>query len=107
MKYVAYCAFLALACGCSSPSPNLDTRAEESAIREADAAWLKALDAKQLDSAMAFYADDASVLSPNAPVVSGKEAIRNFWSNEFSPAVALTFSCRTFKVDVARSADLG
>ena len=101
------CVFLALVSGCGSRMPAIDTRAEEAAIREADATWLKALDAKQLDTAMSFYAQDASVLSPNVPVMTGKEAIRNFWSNEFAPAVALSLRCRTAKVEVARSGDLG
>ena len=107
MKHFIYYVFIALACGCGTPLPPVDTRAEEAAIREADAVWLKALDARQVDSAMSSYADDASVLGPNVPVMTGKEAIRKFWSDEFAPAVDLKLSCRTFKVEVARSGDLG
>lgn len=107
VRYFACCMLLALVCGCGSRLPAVDTRAEEAAIREADAVWLKALDAKQLDSVMPFYADDASVLGPNVPAVTGKDAIRKFWSDEFAPAVALSLTCRTGKVEVARSGDLG
>jgi ketosteroid isomerase-like protein len=98
---------LALACGCSSRPPAVDARAEEAAVREADGAWLKALDARQLDDAVSFYAGDASVLGPNVPVMTGKDAIRKFWSDEFAPTVALRLRCQTFKVEAARSGDLG
>src|SRR5713101_1283345 len=92
-NYLACTVLVALACGCSSgPSVAVGVSAEESAIRDADAAWLKALDARQVDSAMSFYADDASVLGPNAPVMTGKDAIRKFWSDQFAPAVALKLS---------------
>src|SRR5437773_700149 len=57
-----------------------DTRAQdERAIREADAATLKAAQAKDVDGAVANYAEDGSWLPPNAPMVNGKAAIRAGW----------------------------
>ena len=57
-----------------------DTRAQdERAIREADAATLKATQARDVDGAVANYAEDGSWLPPNAPMVNGKAAIRAGW----------------------------
>ena len=54
-----------------------DTRAlDERAIRAADAATLKAAQANDVDGAVANYAEDASWLPPNSPLVHGKAAIR-------------------------------
>ena len=65
-------------CGCQREA--VDTRAQdERAIREADAATLKAAQAKDVDGAVANYAEDGSWLPPNAPIVNGKPAIRTGW----------------------------
>ena len=55
----------------------------EAAIRAADAAGLKAAQAKDAVGATSNYADDASWLPPNAPVVQGKEAIRSAWEHSY------------------------
>jgi len=62
-----------LGCGRSAPDTRPD---DERAIRAADAATLKAAQAKDIDGVTANYADDASWLPPNAPIVTGKAAIR-------------------------------
>jgi ketosteroid isomerase-like protein len=59
-----------------------DTRAiDEQAIRAADAEWLKALQTKDLDHAMSFYADNASLFPVSEPIATGKEAIRAAWAH--------------------------
>lgn len=107
MRYLTCGVLLALACSCGSPQLAVDTGAEETAIRDADAAWSKAVTAKQLDATVAFYADDASILSPNMPIITGKEAIRKNWMDEFAPAFGLALGWQAVKVAVARSGDLG
>jgi len=87
--------------------PDLDPQQAAAQLYKSIHYARKALDARQVDSAMSFYADDASVLGPNAPVMTGKEAIRKFWSDQFAPTVDLKLSCRTFRVEVAHSGDLG
>src|SRR5260221_7367812 len=64
---------------CKNESP--DTRAQdERAIRAADGATLKAAQANDVDGAIANYADDASWLPPNSPLVHSKTAIRAGWA---------------------------
>lgn len=46
-------------------------------IREAESARMKAGAAKDLDAFAAFYADDASILSPNEPILTGKQPIKD------------------------------
>ena len=91
------------AIGCGSPQVNV--AAEEAALRAADAEWLKAFEDKDLERMVSFYAADASVLPPNAPIVSGREAIRGMWTELLqNPGFALSW--KSTKVEVARSGEL-
>ena len=102
----ACCGLALLALGCGQQSAP-DTRADdEEAIRDADIAWSKVAAAKQLDAVVAYYGADASILYPNQPIVTGKEAIRRVWEQMLqSPGFSLSF--QPVKVEAARSGDLG
>ena len=45
--------------------------AGEAAIRARVAEWQKAIDARDVEKCAAFYADDAQIFPPGAPVVTG------------------------------------
>jgi uncharacterized protein (TIGR02246 family) len=78
---------------------------DEKTIRDADALWSHAVETKDLEQALSFYADDASVLPFNAPIATGKEQIRKIWSRLMStPGFSLHFAPST--VQVAHSGDL-
>jgi uncharacterized protein (TIGR02246 family) len=78
---------------------------DEQAIRALDVAWSRAAETKDLDKTVSFYADDAAMLPPNAPIANGKDAIRAVWSHLMSmPGFSLTFS--PSKVVVSKSRDL-
>src|SRR5262249_1781090 len=80
--------------------------ADERAIREAELEWWGVTVAKNLERTVAFYADDASMYPPNAPLATGKEAIRAVWSPLLTtPGVAI--SGQTTKVEASRGGDLG
>jgi uncharacterized protein (TIGR02246 family) len=82
-----------------------DASADEQAIRALDAAWSHAAQTKDLDKTVSFYADDASMLPPNMPIATGKDAIRAVWTQLLSaPGGSLTFS--PAKVVVSGSRDL-
>ena len=68
----------ALTVACTpTPPPAVDLRdASIQALKDADAAWTKAVGEKDLEKWMSFYAADASVFAPGAPVATGKDAIR-------------------------------
>ncbi len=90
----------------SGCAPQVHMEAEAAAIREAtDVEWLEAGQAKDLDLWVSFHTDDASLLPPNAPIVTGKEAIRAFVSKLIStPGWAASW--QTTKIEVSRSGDL-
>ena len=88
------------------PAPPPDTRkADEAAIRAASADWSKAAQAKDLDKATSYYADDAVFFVENGAMVKGKDAIKMAWKPELAtPGPGMTFD--TTYVEVARSGDL-
>lgn len=96
-------ALLLLTAACNQQKP-VDTKAEENAVRETDAQWAKAASNNDVDGTVAFYADDAQVLPPNAPMVSGKGAIRPTWVSLLVPGNSLVWQAN--KVDVAASGDM-
>ena len=80
--------------------------ADERAIRAVDEEMLKAAASKDLERILFFFSEDASMFPPNAPIASGKEAIRAVWSQMFAnPGLPVTW--QTVKVEVSRSGDLG
>ena len=90
------------ASGCA---PQVDVAVEEAAIRSEDADCLKAWAAKDVDLGLSCYSDDASVFPSNAPIATGKEAIRALWSQVFeTPGFALSWDIS--KLEVSRAGDL-
>ena len=77
----------------------------EAAIRAADAAGLKAAQAKDVVGATSNYADDASWLPPHAPLVRGKEAIRSAWT-QFLGTPGLKIEWQITKIDISRAGDM-
>jgi len=68
------CGIALFAMQCAPPAgPAVDVEAEKAAVLKADSAWSVA--AKDADTHLASFADDAVVLASNEPIVSGKKAI--------------------------------
>ncbi len=64
--------------GCAPPA--VDTAAEEAAIRELSVEWMNAANAKDVERMLGLYTDDTSLYPPNLAIVTGKEAIRTYYS---------------------------
>lgn len=95
------------ACAPAPPAAPPDTRAQdEAAIREADAAFAAAAASKDLDVIMGFFTDDAMALGPNAPMLSGRAALRAEWETMLATP-GLSISWAPTHVVVARSGDVG
>jgi ketosteroid isomerase-like protein len=73
-------------------------------IREAESARMKAAAAKNLEVFAAFYADDASILSPNMPILSGKDIKDGLKPMLADPQFALILT--PSRVEVSKSGDL-
>ena len=86
-------------------TPGRLSEVPEAAIREADAASLKAIAAKRLDATVSYYDEQASILMPNTPIVTGREESRTAWEQMFAiPGFHL--APRTTRIEVARSGEL-
>jgi uncharacterized protein (TIGR02246 family) len=90
----------------SSAKTNMNTQeADVRSIRELERMAREAAEAKDLDRYVSFYADDAVLFWPGAPMVTGRAAIREFMQVFLSmPAFSLSFE--TAKVEVSRAGDL-
>ena len=78
--------------------------ADEKAVRDADEQWAKAAAFKDVAKTVAFYADDAVVMPPNAERATTKEAILKIWKDLLTDAKV---SWKATKVEVAKSGDIG
>jgi uncharacterized protein (TIGR02246 family) len=83
-----------------------DTRAlDEKAIRDSEAAWVKAFATKEPEKAAAFYADDAASMLPDTPLMTGRAAIIAGMKPELcDPNFSLVFA--PTKVEIAKSGDI-
>ena len=79
-----------------------DARAE---ILRLDAQWLQAVQARDVERALSFWADDAVVYPPGGPAVVGKAAIREFVLKSLA-APGFTISWKTTDVVVAGGGDM-
>jgi uncharacterized protein (TIGR02246 family) len=93
--------------GCSdTPAPAPDTSAaDQKAIRDGEAAWPGYWTAKDLDKIVSLYADDASVMIPDMPLLKGKDAIRSGFGT-FVADKNLVFRSSTTSVNIAKGGDL-
>lgn len=78
---------------------------DESQILLIDKAWSRAAENKDLESVIALYATDGSILPFNGPMATGTAAIREVWASLMSkPGYSLTFS--PTKISVSASGDM-
>ena len=79
--------------------------ADEKAIRELDTAWTKAAQDKNVDKAVSYYADDAMMMPPGAPIATTAEQRRAAWQNLLSdPNMTINFG--PTKLEVAKGGDM-
>ena len=76
----------------------------EQAVRAADAEWSKVAGAKDVDKTVSYYADDALVLPPNAPMVTTKQGIRDLWKGFLDSFQSISWN--TSRVEVAKGGDM-
>jgi ketosteroid isomerase-like protein len=71
-------------CGEWEPTRVFAVKTTFRTIRSADKEWSQSAKIGTLDKFLTFYTDDASVLPFNAPLVTGKANIRQFFTQLFS-----------------------
>lgn len=80
VRHLLLCTFAAIAVLVSQYCLASD-KSDEQLLREADAALQAAIDDKNLDQLMSFYAEDAVLLPTAEPLVNGKQNIRHEWEH--------------------------
>ena len=96
-------------CGTAQPpaAAPADTRAQdETAIRAAAQDWGKAINDKNLDQTVSFYAEDAWIYPQNAPIAKTADQRRSVWETFFATPGASDMEGDITRVEVARSGDL-
>ena len=96
-------AVLLLTAACQQAPPDTQV-ADQSAIKDLEAQWSKAAAAKNPDDMVSYYADDGSMLPPNMPIATGKQAVRVVWA-EFMGNPGFSASWQSNKVEASRSGD--
>jgi len=96
---------LSLATACQTQATSGTQAADEATLRKLDDEWSKAAGAKDVDKTISYYSDDAVVMPPNIPTLTGKEAIRTLWKSMLD-SPAFSGGWKATKVEVARSGDL-
>jgi ketosteroid isomerase-like protein len=94
---------LTAACG---PSAEVDNRAAVAALQAADEQWSAAAGRHDVARTVAFYAEDAVMLPPNAPTITDRNSIRQAWVDMLGPST-LSMSWKASKTEVAKSGELG
>ena len=105
---IACAATLALMLSCQPQTQTQsDTKAaDEAALRNIDAQWSKAAGSKDVDKTVSYYSADATVLPPNGPTITSRDAIRKAWQ-EMLMAPGFSGGWTATKVEVARSGEIG
>ena len=95
---------LAALAGCAGPAvPDLGKA--EADVRAADAHWLEAAKAHDLERTLGYWSDDAVLMVPGAAPIVGKEALRKFVSDSFAiPDFSISWVMD--KVQVAKGGDM-
>jgi ketosteroid isomerase-like protein len=98
-------AAFALTVSCSTATTRVDKAADEQNIRDLAVKWSAAVEKKDLDAIMSFYAPDATAVWPDAPAAHGSEPIRAAWMELLkTPGLVLRFTPE--RIAVADAADI-
>jgi len=105
MRSTYFGLFLACLCLSTAQVTKSSESPDEQAIRDEDAAWLKAVHANDIDRIVSFYADDACEFPIEEPIACGKKAIRANWAHMLGiPGLRLTWQLTKVEVSHEPSA---
>jgi ketosteroid isomerase-like protein len=79
----------------------MDISSVRKAVEEGNRKLGSALERKSYGEIAALYTDDAKVLPPDAPIVSGKDAIASFWQEAAISLGLLGATLNTLDLEVA------
>ena len=83
----------------------IDTKAEGERLMQISREWSKSAATDSIDKKLSYWADDAVVMSPGAPAIKGKNAIREMLEGT-SKIPGFKISWEPISVVVSKSGDL-
>ncbi len=99
-------AVLSAGISCAPPPPRDTHDADVRSITEGELVWVRDWTTRDTEGIVARYADEATVMPPNSPPASGREAIREMVKQYVRDGnFAINFEAKA--VEVARSGDYG
>jgi ketosteroid isomerase-like protein len=81
-----------------------DRHTAEAELRALDEQWSATASRNDLEGTVAFYADNAVLLPPNAPIATDRKSIRESWAGLLGPNTSVSW--KWSKVEVAQSGEL-
>src|ERR1051325_4994887 len=78
---------------------------DEATLRKLDDEWSRAVGSRDVEKTISYYTEDAVVMPPNIPTLTGKEPIRSLWKSMLD-SPSFSGGWKATKVEVARSSDL-
>ena len=97
---------LSLGISCAPPPPRDTHDADVRSITEGELLWVRDWSTRDTEGIVARYADEATVMPPDSPPASGREAIRET-VKQYVRDGNFAFNFETKAVEVARSGDYG
>jgi ketosteroid isomerase-like protein len=93
MTMTAVLLALAVVAGCGGPTPEAFTTSDSAAIRQVDADYVAAFNAKDMDKLLPMYAENSVFMPPNKPMLRGRDPLKSFYADLFGQgATGLTLS---------------
>jgi ketosteroid isomerase-like protein len=96
---------LTLSTACQTQATSGTQAADETALRKLDDEWSRAAGSRDVEKTISYYSDDAVVMLPNIPTLTGKEPIQTLWKSMLD-SPDFSGGWKATKVEVARSGDL-
>ncbi|HYK20885.1 MAG TPA: DUF4440 domain-containing protein [Pyrinomonadaceae bacterium] len=96
---------LTLSTACQTQGTSDARAADEAALKKLDDEWSKTTGSRNVEKMISYYSDDAVVMMPNIPTLTGKESIRAFW-NSMLESPSFSGGWTATNIEVARSGDL-
>ncbi len=84
---------------------SIDTKAEGEKVMQTSREWSKVAATGDIEKTLSYWADDATVLSPGQPALTGKKAIREMLEST-SKIPGFTISWEPLIVSVSKSGDM-
>jgi ketosteroid isomerase-like protein len=75
---------LTMAAACGAPVGQEFTTADSAAIRQVDADFVAAFNAKDMDKMLTMYAENSVFMPPNKPLLRGKDPLKSFYADLYS-----------------------